>query len=413
MVERVVVGQCSFVCGFLSGCFFTCCAPMKFYCINELCSNPGSTKQVDHGLPRHMTKLTVKSPDSDPHSGWKLSPLPASLHLILWKSWNLDFVNEGFLRNQFLNRVHLGSVIGVPEGVKSLMLFMCFFMHVPHKRYPHLMVQIIFLGPTPNPICKLPRQDIVHRLSTKPRFKLMGPLFVIACECQTMVIDIWCLGVLMFLPSISHGNIYVQKLAIVQVAHQLHFCQKTTMSQWIIWVVVSNGNDNVLIPLQQVTKIFGVKFRVKMTGPHTNVDHVDRRLARLLDEHERMGSENNCLAISIGIGNQTKSTLDHHVVLVQIGNTVQHCFTVFPTHGDSLIGLDGNWTMFMHFNIGVRVQNNFMHVGTIWISGHESNWQYITGFGFDDHFILGGFLMTRLSIGGFAFHRFGNRALIG
>ena len=83
------------------------------------------------------------------------------------------------------------------KGVKRLVVLMSFLMHIPHKSYPHLVVQFIFLGPASNPVCKLPRQNVVHGLSTKPRFKIMRPLFIIACECQTMVIDVWSLWILM------------------------------------------------------------------------------------------------------------------------------------------------------------------------------------------------------------------------
>ena len=173
MVERIVVGECSLVCWFLVGCFFACWATVKLHCIYELLTDPSGTKQVDHRLPRHMSKLAMQSPDGDSHPGWKLPPLASSFDLILRKSWNLNFIKEGILRNEFLNRIHLGSITRVPQGIKRFTIIPYFIFHITHKSYSHLVVQFTLLGPVSNPVCKLPRQNVIHGLSTKPRFKIL------------------------------------------------------------------------------------------------------------------------------------------------------------------------------------------------------------------------------------------------
>ena len=123
------------MCGFPMGCFLTGRAPVKLHCINERRTNPRSAKQMNHCLPRYMAELAMKSPDSGPHPGWEFPRLLAPFSFILRKSRNRDLINESFLRDPFLNWVHLGSIIRAPKGVKRLVVLMSFFLHIPHKSY--------------------------------------------------------------------------------------------------------------------------------------------------------------------------------------------------------------------------------------------------------------------------------------
>jgi hypothetical protein len=62
-----------------------------------------------------MAELAMKSPDSDPHPGWEFPPLSASFRFILQESWDLDLINESFLRDQFLNWVQGRQTAGRPH----------------------------------------------------------------------------------------------------------------------------------------------------------------------------------------------------------------------------------------------------------------------------------------------------------
>ena len=88
--------------------------------------------------------------------------------------------------------------------------------------------------------------------------------------------------------------------------------------------VIPNDRNNVVITLDKFTPIFGVSNRAQMTSTHTNVDHLDHGITRLLQENERMQFENNHPLAAVGIGSQTESQLDHLVMLVQLGNSIQN-----------------------------------------------------------------------------------------
>ena len=90
------------------------------------------------------------------------------------------------------------------------------------------------------------------------------------------------------------------------------------MQQWVLRVVIPDGKNNVVISLNQFTPIFGVTNRVQMTGTHTNVEHINHSITRLLQENKRMRGENNRFLATDGTGGQTKSQLDHLVMLVQL-----------------------------------------------------------------------------------------------
>ena len=155
--------------------------------------------------------------------------------------------------------------------------------------------------------------------------------------------------------------------------------------------------------INKFTPIFGVSNRAQITGTHTNFKYVDQSITRLLQENERMRSKNNCFLTTVGIGSQTESNLDHLVMLVQLGNSIQDDPTTFPTHG-AFIRLDVNGSMFMNFNITVGFNGDLLWIGSIWISCHESHRWQTSGF------ILGpggwGFIFGRFNfdiVGNWAF----------
>ena len=51
------------------------------------------------------------------------------------------------------------------------------------------------------------------------------------------------------------------------------------------------AKNNVMISLDKLTPIFGASNRVQMTGTHTNVDHADQSITRLVQENEPSGYE--------------------------------------------------------------------------------------------------------------------------
>ena len=159
-----------------------------------------------------------------------------------------------------------------------------------------------------------------------------------------MVVDMGNLWKLMFLPSRGSCNVNVQKPATTHVTMGFYFTQNLSMSQRICTPFILDGNDDVLVVLQNIIPNLGVLLRIEVLSSHTDVKNVCNTICCLkLLKDAGMRSNDQSWRLRNWDVLQTNAGFDQCILMVQSVNALQDCPPMLLTHGGSLIGVNLQW----------------------------------------------------------------------
>ena len=145
------------------------------------------------------------------------------------------------------------------------------------------------------------------------------------------------------------------------------------MFQGSLIVGISYGQNNVSITLKHVLPQSWISLGVQVAGSHAYVKDVDKARSMLL-VNQGMRCDNGSVGFLVCRVGQTKGRSDQVVMLVQVWNTFQDCFSVFSTHGSLLLGLNKNGTVVSGFIVARRKDSDLTKVGSLTIPAKKNNW---------------------------------------
>ena len=117
-----------------------------------------------------------------------------------------------------------------------------------------------------------------------------------------MIIDEWCLWIVVHFPTSSHGNIEVQEFATIQFTCCFNFCQECSMRQWVLrGVILSMAKTMLWYPSLSLHQSSGSPTEFKWLAP-TPTSITSTTASPDSCRKTSMRSENNCLLTAVGIG---------------------------------------------------------------------------------------------------------------